>query len=82
MGNGSEESPSMAESIVVGTDGSDSAQRAVAEAIRMAEALNAEIHLVSAFEPLRGAKIAGAPEGAAKVWAPWGESVVSAAAVA
>ena len=43
----------MAESIVVGTDGSDSAQRAVAEAIRMAEALNAEIHLVSAFDNLR-----------------------------
>ena len=76
MGNGSEESPSMAESIVVGTDGSDSAQRAVAEAIRMAEALNAEIHLVSAFEPLRGAKIAGAPEGAAKVWAPLPDATV------
>jgi len=66
----------MAESIVVGTDGSDSAQRAVAEAIRMAEALNAEIHLVSAFEPLRGAKIAGAPEGAAKVWAPLPDATV------
>ena len=66
----------MAESIVVGTDGSDSAQRAVAEAIRMAEALKAEIHLVSAFEPLRGAKIAGAPEGAAKVWAPLPDATV------
>jgi nucleotide-binding universal stress UspA family protein len=66
----------MAESIVVGTDGSDSAQRAVAEAIRMAEALKAEVHLVSAFEPLRGAKIAGAPEAAAKVWAPLPDATV------
>ncbi|MFL5832061.1 MAG: universal stress protein [Solirubrobacteraceae bacterium] len=66
----------MAESIVVGTDGSDSAQRAVAEAIRMAQALKAEVHLVSAFEPLRGAKIAGAPEGAAKVWAPLPDATV------
>src|SRR5947209_17445041 len=66
----------MAESIVVGTDGSDSAQRAVAEAIRIAEALKAEVHLVSAFEPLRGAKISGAPEGAAKVWAPLPDATV------
>jgi nucleotide-binding universal stress UspA family protein len=60
----------MAEAIVVGTDGSDSAKRAVAEAVRIAIALGAEVHVVSAFEPLRGARIAGAPEGAAKVWQP------------
>jgi nucleotide-binding universal stress UspA family protein len=60
----------MAESIVVGTDGSDTAKRAVDEAVRIAKALGAELHLVSAFESLRGARIAGAPEGAAKVWAP------------
>jgi nucleotide-binding universal stress UspA family protein len=66
----------MAESIVVGTDGSDSAQRAVAEAIRLAQALNAELHLVSAFEPVRGARIAGAPEAAAKVWAPLPDATV------
>jgi nucleotide-binding universal stress UspA family protein len=66
----------MAESIVVGTDGSDSAQRAVAEAIRIAEALKADVHLVSAFEPVRGARIAGAPEGAAKVWAPLPDAAV------
>jgi nucleotide-binding universal stress UspA family protein len=57
-------------SIVVGTDGSETAQRAVAEAARLATALGAELHLVSAFEPVRGVRIAGAPEGAAKVWAP------------
>jgi nucleotide-binding universal stress UspA family protein len=66
----------MAESIVVGTDGSDTAQRAVAEAIRLAEALTAKIHLVSAFEPIRGARIPSAPEGAAKVWAPLPDATV------
>jgi nucleotide-binding universal stress UspA family protein len=57
------------ESIVVGTDGSDTARRAVAEAARLAQALGSQIHLVSAYEPLRGVRIAGAPEAAAKVWA-------------
>jgi nucleotide-binding universal stress UspA family protein len=58
------------ESIVVGTDGSDTAKRAVAEAVRLARALEVEVHIVSAYEPVRGARIGGAPEGAAKVWAP------------
>lgn len=58
------------EAIVVGTDGSDTAKRAVAEAVRLAQALAGEVHIVSAFEPVRGARIEGAPEGAAKVWAP------------
>jgi nucleotide-binding universal stress UspA family protein len=56
-------------SIVVGTDGSETAQRAVAEATRLAKALGCELHLVSAYEPLRGAHIAGAPAEAAKIWA-------------
>jgi nucleotide-binding universal stress UspA family protein len=68
----------MSESIVVGTDGSETAARAVDEAIRLARALDAEIHIVSAFEPLRGAKIQGAPEGAAKVWAPLPDTLVNA----
>ncbi len=68
----------MKESIVVGTDGSDSAQRAVDEAVRVAKALDAEIHLVSAFEPLRGARIEGAPTAAAKVWAPLPDARVEA----
>jgi len=67
----------MSNSIVVGTDGSDTAGRAVDEAIRLAKALDAEIHIVSAFEPLRGAKIQGAPEGAAKVWAPLPDTLVN-----
>src|SRR4051794_5029578 len=58
------------EPIVVGTDGSDTAKRAVAEAVRLARALGAVVHIVSAYEPVRDAHIAGAPEGAAKVWAP------------
>ena len=66
----------MAEAIVVGTDGSETAKRAVDEAVRLASALGAELHVVSAFEPLRGAKIAGAPEGAAKVWQPLPDSHV------
>lgn len=59
----------MYKSIVVGTDGSETAQRAVGEATRLAKAFGAQLHLVSAYEPLRGTKIVGAPEGAAKVWA-------------
>jgi nucleotide-binding universal stress UspA family protein len=60
----------MDDSIVVGTDGSETAKQAVAEAVRLAKALSAHVHVVSAFEPLRGARVSGAPEGAAKVWAP------------
>ena len=53
----------MYESIVVGTDGSVTAQRAVDEATRLAKALGARLHVVSAFEPLRGARVVGAPKG-------------------
>ena len=60
----------MADVIVVGTDGSATANRAVREAVRLAVALQAPVHLVSAYEPLRGAHVTGAPEGAARVWAP------------
>lgn len=52
----------MSESIVVGTDGSDTAKRAVAEAVRLAKALGAELHVVSAYEPLRGAHVVGPSE--------------------
>jgi nucleotide-binding universal stress UspA family protein len=68
----------MGDTIVVGTDGSATAKRAVDEAVRLAKALDAELHLVSAFEGLRGARIAGAPEGAAKVWAPLPDAHVDA----
>jgi nucleotide-binding universal stress UspA family protein len=68
----------MGEAIVVGTDGSETAKQAVDEAVRLAKALGAELHLVSAFEPLRGAHVSGAPEGAAKVWAPLPDAKVDA----
>ncbi|MGO9489707.1 MAG: universal stress protein [Solirubrobacteraceae bacterium] len=57
----------MYESIIVGTDGSDTAQRAVAEAARLARELGSQLHLVSAYEPVRGARVAGAPEGVTKL---------------
>jgi nucleotide-binding universal stress UspA family protein len=58
----------MYRSIVVGTDGSETAQRAVDQATRLADAVGGELHVVSAYEPVTD-RIAGAPEGAAKVWA-------------
>ena len=68
----------MAERIVVGTDGSETAKLAVTEAVRLAKSLGAELHLVSGYKPLRGVKIEGAPEGAAKVWAPLPDANVDA----
>ncbi|HEX8975283.1 MAG TPA: universal stress protein [Solirubrobacteraceae bacterium] len=68
----------MTDAIVVGTDGSDTAERAVAEAVRLAKALGGELHIVAAFTPLRGARIAGAPTGAAQVWAPHPDDQVEA----
>ena len=55
-------------SIVVGTDGSDTANRALTEATRLAQAVGCGVHIVSAYEPLRGVRVVGAPEGAARVW--------------
>jgi nucleotide-binding universal stress UspA family protein len=54
----------MYESIVVGTDGSSTAQLAVAEATRLSKALGSALHVVAAYEPVRGARIEGSPEGA------------------
>jgi nucleotide-binding universal stress UspA family protein len=68
----------MSESIVVGTDGSETAKRAVQEAVRLAKALGAEVHIVSGFHPLRGAHISGAPTGAAKIWQPLPDANVEA----
>ncbi len=58
----------MSEKIIVGTDGSDRAKHAVAEAIRIAKALGAEVHVVTAGRSMRGGKIVGAPEAAAAVY--------------
>ena len=58
----------MYRTIVVGTDGSDTAKRAVSEATDLTRAAGAQLHVVSAYEPA-SARISGAPEGAARVWA-------------
>jgi nucleotide-binding universal stress UspA family protein len=50
------------ESIVVGTDGSDTAADAVKEALRLTKLVSGELHIVSAYEPLRGTKVVGGPE--------------------
>ncbi len=42
----------MFESILVGTDGSDTAGKAVVHAVRMASALRARLQIVSAYEPV------------------------------
>ena len=54
----------MYESIVVGTDGSETAVRALDEATGIAKALACKVHVVSAYEPIRGAKVSS-PTGAA-----------------
>ena len=47
----------MFRTIVVGTDGSDTARQAVREAIELAAALGASIELVSAYEPVAGQRL-------------------------
>src|ERR1700754_3413829 len=47
----------MFRSIVVGTDGSETARKAVAEAIDLAKSLGAPITLVSAYEPVPQARL-------------------------
>ena len=42
----------MFKSIVVGTDGSDTATQAVRQAVDLARAVGAKIELVSAYEPV------------------------------
>jgi nucleotide-binding universal stress UspA family protein len=42
----------MFKSIVVGTDGSDTAQQAVRQAIELARAVGAKLEIVSAYEPV------------------------------
>ena len=44
-------------SIVVGTDGSETADEAVKQAMELAKAVGAKVHLVSAFEPVGGQRL-------------------------
>ena len=53
----------MSESIVVGTDGSETARRAVGEAIRIASALGAQVHVVCAYERTRVTPVDPGPGG-------------------
>lgn len=48
-------------SVVVGTDGSQTAQRAVTTATGLARALAADLHVVCAHNPMRGVHAAAAP---------------------
>ena len=47
----------MFRTIVVGTDGSDTARQAVREAVELAAAVGAAIELVSAYEPVAGQRL-------------------------
>jgi len=48
------------ETIVVGSDGSDTAAVAVRHAAELAKSLGARLHVVSAYRPLSGVRVAGA----------------------
>jgi nucleotide-binding universal stress UspA family protein len=67
------EEKAMSEAIVVGTDGSETAQRAVLEAARMAKALDAELHVVTACKPV-SRSLGGVPDPGAYVLATMPES--------
>ena len=65
----------MSEKIIVGSDGSDTAKHAVDEAVRIAKALGAEVHVVMSNKSLRDARVVGAPEGAKPVYGNMQEGV-------
>jgi nucleotide-binding universal stress UspA family protein len=44
-------------SIVVGTDGSETADEAVKQSMELAKAVGAKVHLVSAYEPVGGQRL-------------------------
>jgi nucleotide-binding universal stress UspA family protein len=47
----------MFKSVVVGTDGSDTAQQAVRQAIELARAIDAKLEIVSAYEPVPSSRL-------------------------
>lgn len=63
---------------MAGTDGSDSARLAVEEAIRLARGLGVELHVVTAYAPVRGKRIVGAPQGAVDVYETLSDTQVDA----
>lgn len=48
-------------SIVVGTDGSDTAHKALRQAIELARQLSARLHIVSAYEPVSDDRLKSGP---------------------
>lgn len=78
----------MTEAIVVGTDGSETAGRAVFEAARVARALGAELHIVTGRRNTQGALAAASPDVAGMLMTavpdadPQGQSIVEHAAAA
>jgi nucleotide-binding universal stress UspA family protein len=48
----------MFKSIVVGTDGSDTASQAVRQAVDLARAVGAKLEIVSAYEPVSDQRLA------------------------
>ncbi len=68
----------MSEKIVVGSDGSATAKEAVDEALRIAKALGAELHVVMSNQSLRGAHVVGAPQGAIPVYGDMHENLPTA----
>jgi nucleotide-binding universal stress UspA family protein len=61
----------MFSSIVVGTDGSETAREAVTQAVELAGRLNATVHLVSAYEPVSGPRLRDGPAGEVRAGADW-----------
>jgi nucleotide-binding universal stress UspA family protein len=61
----------MFRSILVGTDGSETAETAVRRAIELAAGLHARLHIVSAYEPVSEPRLRGeaAPAREEKQWA-------------
>ena len=61
----------MFKSIVVGTDGTDTADRAVTRAAELAELTGARLHVVTAYQPARIRS--GGPQGEAPAWSVGGD---------
>jgi nucleotide-binding universal stress UspA family protein len=64
--------------IVVGTDGSDSAMKAVGKAAELARQTEGKLAIVSAYKPLAGARISGAGDAGSEASA-WNESLSESA---
>jgi nucleotide-binding universal stress UspA family protein len=61
----------MFSSIVVGTDGSETAREAVSQAVELAGRLGATVHLVSAYEPVSGLRLRDEPAADAATGSEW-----------